>query len=128
MKREILFRGKRIDSGEWVHGNYTAMEEDNHNEPFNYKPQKIYHRIWQWESGDWSLGGYARYEVIAETVGQFTGLTNKNGVKIFEGDIVKTYRGSFYRVEDMIEFHLWIERQFARSPELSISDTIHDNQ
>ena len=86
--REIEFKAKRVDDGVWVYGSYTAMREDDHNECFRTKPHKIYHRIWQWESGDWNMGGYANYEVIPETVCQWTGLLDKQGVKIFEGDIV----------------------------------------
>ena len=86
--REIEFKAKRVDDGAWVYGSYTAMREDDHNECFRTKPHKIYHRIWQWESGDWNMGGYANYEVIPETVCQWTGLLDKQGVKIFEGDIV----------------------------------------
>ena len=86
--REIEFKAKRVDDGVWVYGSYTAMRKDDHNECFKTKPHKIYHRIWQWESGDWNMGGYANYEVIPETVCQWTGLLDKQGVKIFEGDIV----------------------------------------
>lgn len=110
MEREIKFRGKRIDNGEWVYGSYTQMREDDHNECFRAKPHKAYHRIWQWEAGDWNMGGYANYEVIPETVCQWTGLLDKQGSKIFEGDILKTDDGDIVEVryeKIYASFGLW---------------------
>jgi uncharacterized phage protein (TIGR01671 family) len=80
--REILFRGKRKDNGEWVYGYYVAA--DNKSYIFTGKTGLSQvtpaHRL--------MYKDFARYEVIPETVGQFTGFTDSKGVKVFEGDIV----------------------------------------
>lgn len=76
MDREILFRGKRVDNGKWVYGQYAyllnARTEDG---------EPIKHMIVD--------GTPFGQTVDPSTVGQYTGLTDKNGKKVFEGDILK---------------------------------------
>lgn len=73
MERQILFRGKRIDTGKWIKGDLQVGDDD-------HIPM-----IGVVECGH--EPDY--YQVQESTIGQFTGLDDRNAIHIFEGDIVK---------------------------------------
>ena len=73
--REIIFRAKTVCDGDWVYGGIT----------WNPSKKEVFIHT-EWDEG----------KVIPETVGQFTGLTDKNGVRVFEGDIVCIFDGEYF--------------------------------
>lgn len=127
--REILFRGKRLCNNKWMFGS-----------------------LFCWNDGDCFIVcdgiHHNHYKVDPETVGQFTGLTDKNGKKVFEGDIVHVlgnqqvedwknvnYIGSvafldagFCVIDGTIEDHAFRRYQLPRLDfDLKVIGNIHDN-
>ena len=76
--REILFRGKRVDNGEWVEGDLVQ----------GIKKQAGMAFIWSESSAPFPLDVF-EFKINPATLGQYTGLTDKNGKKIFGGDVVE---------------------------------------
>lgn len=121
--REIKFRGKRLDNGEWIEGDLLRM------------------------NGHWFIfpdpapGGIDKYEVDPATVGEFTGLKDKNGKEIYEGDVMEIPETDFnaeiigrvlfeedaYYIIPLRGGHLWGLHWSLRKHDAKIIGNIHDN-
>ena len=119
--RDIIFRGKRIDNGEWVEGYFVNLWLIHYQ-----KHQPII-----------TDNNAVSYDVDPSTVGQYTGMKDKNGKKVFEGDIVRktnegrhpeifvaNIRTCFYTIEEV--YYSPFEH-FTESCEYEIIGNTHDN-
>ena len=120
--REVLFRGLRVDGKGWVEGFYKEMHRKSYIVDYNYSP--------------------FCFEIIPETVGQFTGLLDKNRKKIFEGDNIledKTkgfikFLGECFMIEwkediysDLLGWEDFKRGQLRAFESFEIIGTIHDH-
>lgn len=127
--RPIIFRGKRVDTGEWVEGFYRKTSFYN---KLGDKPIFIYekHFIGKFDNIECFDGIFEQVEVIPETVGQYIG--KFNSVSIFEGDIDKSgYSIKWNKEKCLFALHNqkgWIMGYPMMIDELTIIGNIHDNK
>ena len=135
MNREILFRGKRADNKEWIYGDLIQLHDGR-----KYIIDNKFGACIDDKGNFINTESPFVNEVIPETVSQYTGLTDKNGKKIFEGDIVRNIlileNNTFNENIDIVEFNKEDcsfmlgkgKRHFNKNLELEVIGNIFDEK
>ena len=142
--REILFRGKDPETGTWYEGFYMALSDTTYcfKGDYDAHPDNTKHYIVFDRMTDWGLPNqHLRADVDPTTVGQYTGLKDKNGKRIFEGDICRNTRtGEIVSVKwhGTMAGYVWNKRRadgflfdfgelFRACDKYEVIGNIHDN-
>ena len=123
--REILFRGKRVDNGEWVYGLFARCKVGNLILPCIQREREN-------DSGDY----IEAIIVNGETLGQYTGLKDENGKGIYEGDIIRFIKENclVIFVENDCAFRIEVDGRIstalrkAHSKDYEVIGNIHDEE
>lgn len=144
--REILFRGKRTDNSDWVYGSLVAIDDK-----YSHGDTNMFSRLHIVEMQKMSMKYFSKgcgvlidnsiIQIYEETAGQYTGLTDKNGVKIFEGDMLEYSEeeyeymprakvvfdnGTFYAVgNDGVEYRI---NDLDKDTTVEVVGNVHDNK
>ena len=131
--REILFKAKRLNDGEWVEGNIVYVAEDADFMPGAYILPRLVSASAAPPTKGIMLGDF--FEVDPSTVCEWTGLTDKNGKKIFEGDILDESGEHFTVVYDSnwakfrLQYHHAIQfPEWNRGVLMEVIGSIHNGE